>query len=97
MDGRPVRGSIGRPTVTRVPIMAAQKRSDEGLTPKERQVARWIAQAKTNWEIGTILGISTRTVEKHVEHLLRKLRVENRTAAALELVRHAAFDFTEHD
>ena len=77
--------------------MAADRRAKERLTPKERQVARWLAQAKTNWEIGTILGISTRTVEKHVENLLRKLHVENRTAAALEIVRDSPIDLTEHD
>jgi DNA-binding CsgD family transcriptional regulator len=77
--------------------MAADRRAQERLTPKERQVARWLAQAKTNGEIGTILGISTRTVEKHVENLLRKLHVENRTAAALEIVRYPPFDLTELD
>jgi DNA-binding CsgD family transcriptional regulator len=77
--------------------MAADKRARERLTPKERQVARWLAQAKTNWEIGTILGISTRTVEKHVENLLRKLDVENRTAAALEIARYSSIDLTELD
>jgi DNA-binding CsgD family transcriptional regulator len=77
--------------------MAADRRAQERLTPKERQVARWLAQAKTNGEIGTILGISTRTVEKHVENLLRKLHVENRTAAALEIVRDSPIDLTKHD
>ena len=77
--------------------MAADRRPQERLTPKERQVARWLAQAKTNGEIGTILGISTRTVEKHVENLLRKLHVENRTAAALEIARYAPMDLTELD
>jgi DNA-binding CsgD family transcriptional regulator len=77
--------------------MAADKRARERLTPKERQVARWLAQAKTNWEIGTILGISPRTVEKHVENLLRKLDVENRTAAALEIARYPSIDLIELD
>jgi DNA-binding CsgD family transcriptional regulator len=77
--------------------MADDRRARERLTPKERQVARWLAQAKTNWEIGTILGISTRTVEKHVENLLRKLHVENRTAAALEIVRYSPTDLTDLD
>jgi len=77
--------------------MAADRRPQERLTPKERQVARWLAQAKTNWEIGAILGISTRTVEKHVENLLRKLHVENRTAAALEIARYAPTDLTDLD
>ena len=77
--------------------MAADRCPQERLTPKERQVARWLAQAKTNWEIGTILGISTRTVEKHVENLLRKLHVENRTAAALEIARDSPIDLADLD
>ena len=53
------------------------------LTPRETEVAIWIAQGKTNPEIATILGSSSRTVEKHVEKVLEKLGVENRTAAAV--------------
>lgn len=52
------------------------------LTTREREVAVWIAQGKTNPEIAQILGISRSTVKIHVEHILAKLGVENRTAAA---------------
>jgi DNA-binding CsgD family transcriptional regulator len=53
-----------------------------GLTTREREVLTWIAQGKTNYEIGVILSACTGTICKHVEHILSKLRVENRTAAA---------------
>ena len=53
-----------------------------GLTKREAEVLSWIAQGKGNYEIGMILGAKTRTVSKHVEHILSKLKVENRTAAA---------------
>jgi len=53
-----------------------------GLTPREAEVLGWIAQGKTNYEIGLILGACTGTVSKHVEHILTKLNVENRTSAA---------------
>ena len=56
-----------------------------GLTPRERDVALWLAKGKTNVEIGMILQTRTRTVEKHVESLLGKLGVHTRTAAALVL------------
>ena len=56
------------------------------LTPREREVAEWMAEGKTNAEIGCILQISFRTVDRHVEAILRKLGVENRTAAALQIV-----------
>ena len=53
-----------------------------GLTPREGEVLTWIAQGKTNYEIGVILRACTGTISKHVERILSKLRVENRTAAA---------------
>ena len=52
------------------------------LTPMESRVGFWLAEGKTNWEIGVIVGCATRTVEKHIERILSKLHVENRTAAA---------------
>lgn len=59
------------------------------LTPREREVGTWLAQGKTNAEIAIILGTSSRTVEKHIEHVLRKLHVENRTTAAVLLASQA--------
>jgi DNA-binding CsgD family transcriptional regulator len=56
--------------------------SSLGLTLRETEVLIWITQGKTNYEIGVILGVSTRTVCKHVQRILNKLSVENRTAAA---------------
>jgi DNA-binding NarL/FixJ family response regulator len=53
-----------------------------GLTAREAEVLAWVAQGKTNYEIGVILSVCTRTICKHVEHILAKLNVENRTAAA---------------
>jgi DNA-binding NarL/FixJ family response regulator len=53
-----------------------------GLTARETEVLTWIAQGKTNYEIGVILSACTGTICKHVERILSKLCVENRTAAA---------------
>jgi DNA-binding CsgD family transcriptional regulator len=53
-----------------------------GLTNREAEVLHWVAQGKTDAEIGTILGVSPRTVQKHLEQIYQKLGVENRTAAA---------------
>lgn len=64
----------------------------KSLTERESQVAFWMAQGKTNLEIGLILGVGTRTVEKHVESVLRKLHVENRTAAAITISAHLTTD-----
>ena len=56
-----------------------------GMTPRETEVALWLAQGKTNPEIASILAAPVRTVEKHVERILRKLGVENRAAAAVAM------------
>lgn len=55
------------------------------LTATESKIAFWLAEGKTNWEIGVIVGCAARTVEKHMERILDKMQVENRTAAAVAL------------
>jgi DNA-binding CsgD family transcriptional regulator len=53
------------------------------LTPREAEVLRWIAGGKSDAQIAAILGVSPRTVHKHLQNLYAKLGVENRTAAAM--------------
>ena len=53
------------------------------LTPREKEVLGWVAQGKSNSEIATILDLTLGTVKLHVERILVKMEVENRTAAAL--------------
>lgn len=53
------------------------------LTERESEVLLWIAKGKTNPEIGIILSMSPRTVNKHLEHIFKKLDVDNRTSAAV--------------
>ncbi len=54
-----------------------------GLSPREAEILFWVAQAKTNAEVGIILDISAATVKKHLEHIYPKLGVESRNAASL--------------
>ncbi|MGY8791037.1 MAG: helix-turn-helix domain-containing protein, partial [Pseudomonadales bacterium] len=53
-----------------------------GITVREAEVLTWIANGKSNSDIGAILDLSPRTINKHLERIFRKLGVENRTAAA---------------
>jgi len=53
-----------------------------GLTQREAEILTWASQGKSNKEVGSILGLSARTVGKHLEHIYKKLGVESRTAAA---------------
>lgn len=56
------------------------------LTPREAEVLLWLAQGKSNAEIGTILTCSEATAKRHVLHIFEKLGVETRTAAALRAI-----------
>jgi transcriptional regulator EpsA len=51
------------------------------LTLRELEILRWIYLGKSNFEVGTILKISPLTVKNHVQKILRKLNVVNRTQA----------------
>ena len=75
--------------MVRHPLNAASEPHSEliDLTSREVEVLSWVSEGKTNHEIGLILGAGTRTICKHVEHILSKLRVENRTAAAAMALR----------
>ena len=52
------------------------------LTIREAEVLLWIARGKSNRDIGEILSLSPRTVNKHLEQVYAKLGVDNRTSAA---------------
>lgn len=53
-----------------------------GLTTREAEVLYWVACGKINKDVAEILGMSARTVDKHLQHVFEKLHVETRTAAA---------------
>jgi DNA-binding NarL/FixJ family response regulator len=53
------------------------------LTPREQEVLRLIAAGKSNREIGETLYISERTVKNHVNSILRRLNLRDRTQAAI--------------
>jgi DNA-binding CsgD family transcriptional regulator len=59
--------------------------SDTGrqLTARERDIVSWLAGGHTDRQIASQLGLSHRTVHKHLEHVYRKLGVASRTAAVV--------------
>jgi DNA-binding NarL/FixJ family response regulator len=59
-----------------------------GLTPREVEGLRLVAEGRSNRAIADQLSLSERTVESHVLHILTKLGVDSRTAAATWAVRH---------
>ena len=64
------------------------------LTLREREVIIRLAQGRSNRQIGTDLSVSPRTIEKHVERILAKLGVTNRTVAALLAARASDQQYT---
>lgn len=83
------RGSLS----TGVPTESTQfcewlgRRTSWDLTPRESEVLFWLAQGKTNAEIGRILGIAERTAETHALRIYPKMGVENRYTAIATLSR----------
>jgi DNA-binding CsgD family transcriptional regulator len=85
--------------VLRPPLLAALRRAhrrqqagragpasaDVGLTDRERQIVRLVADGRTNAAIARTLDVSPRTVAKHLEHAYRKLGVTSRAAAAARI------------
>ena len=74
------------------PTRASSKRpadpESRPLTKRELEVVEWIAAGKRNAEIGKILGCSSRTVQKHVQHILEKLHLETRIAVCIWWYEH---------
>jgi DNA-binding NarL/FixJ family response regulator len=73
-------------------VKRAMERRDEPiddvpLTNRETQVLRHVALGLSNREIGQSLGISVETVKEHVQNVLRKIQVTDRTQAAVWAVR----------
>jgi DNA-binding CsgD family transcriptional regulator len=51
------------------------------LSPKEKEVIRWVAMGKSSWDISIIMGISERTVNFHVASIMQKLEAVTRAHA----------------
>jgi DNA-binding CsgD family transcriptional regulator len=78
------------PDVARVTALvdAGSAHSAGGLTSRELQVLRVVAEGKSNRAIATQLTLSERTVDRHVSNILMKLAVPSRTAAAAYAYTH---------
>jgi DNA-binding NarL/FixJ family response regulator len=62
-----------------------QRRPVDGLatlTPQELQIARYIAEGRSNRDVATLLFVSPRTVAYHLEKIFRKLGVASRADIA---------------
>jgi DNA-binding NarL/FixJ family response regulator len=66
---------------------AGQAIGSAGLTAREREVLRLIADGRSNREIGAALFIAAKTASVHVSNILAKLGVASRTEAAAMALR----------
>ncbi len=71
----------------------AERMGTEDLTPREADVLEQIVQGKSNKEIATELDISEATVKTHINSLLSKLGVTDRTQAATAAIRRGLVPF----
>ncbi len=62
------------------------------LSPRELEVLKWLKLGKTSWDISVILKISERTVNYHVNNIMKKLDVTNRLQAVSEAVNREIAD-----
>lgn len=82
------KGWVSRRVAAQISAWISEKpREHNGLTSREIQVLQGVVDGKTNQEIGLSLGISEKTVEKHLEGIFSKLNVASRVEAAVRAVR----------
>ncbi|HYH33201.1 MAG TPA: helix-turn-helix transcriptional regulator, partial [Pseudonocardia sp.] len=67
------------------------------LTGREMDVAVWVARGRTSREIAAVLSISPRTVEAHVDHILRKLGFTSRVQIGTWVASYAPGRLTAGD
>jgi DNA-binding NarL/FixJ family response regulator len=65
------------------------------LTPRERQILQLVAKGLTNKEIGRVFGISDNTARNHVNNIIEKLEVSDRTEAATIAMRRGLLSFAD--
>lgn len=82
-------GWVSRRIAAKMSTWMREEKHEEhmGLTSREVQVLQAVVGGKTNQEIGLELGISEKTVEKHLEGVFNKLGVASRVEAAVHAVR----------
>jgi DNA-binding CsgD family transcriptional regulator len=78
------------PDVARIDALAGDVGADgrQGLTGRELQVLRLVAEGRTNKAIGAELVLSERTIDRHVSNILTKLGVSSRAAATAHAYEH---------
>jgi two-component system response regulator NreC len=89
---RYVHPSLGGPLPSSTPAPPEEKPPSRRLTPRQRQVLRLVAEGLTSQKVGEALGLSSRTVDRHVENMLRRLKLHSRVELVLYAIRQGLVD-----
>jgi DNA-binding NarL/FixJ family response regulator len=81
-----VRSGDGKEASFRPDFSSTGPLERDGLTPREAEVALWVAQGKANAEIAAILGATESTIKKHLQNVFLKFGLENRNALTLRVL-----------
>ena len=73
-------------------LRRTRAKPDAVLTTRQIECLRWVRDGKTAWEIGSILGLSSRTVEEHLANACRALGVHSRIQAVILAARRGLFE-----
>ena len=76
--------ALVRVTSSKSNVVIDAAKANNMMTKRESEILQWLHMGKTNWEISSILSISQLTVKNHVQNILRKLNVQNRSQAAVK-------------
>ncbi len=87
-----LRELLERMSALMTPVACPGQPIDTDLTPREIEVLRHVAAGKTNQEIADELIVSPTTVKTHVQNILQKLNVSDRTQAAVVGLRYGLID-----
>jgi DNA-binding NarL/FixJ family response regulator len=68
-----------------------QEKIRESLTARELEILELLVQGQSNQEIARILSVSLSTVKTHIQHIIAKLEVSDRTQAAVRAIRLGLF------
>ena len=72
--------------------LAELSRMIQGLTPREREITRFVSEGLSNKEIGELMGLEEGTIKTHLHHVYEKTGLRNRTTLAaltLRLANHS--------
>jgi DNA-binding NarL/FixJ family response regulator len=87
----------GRPAFTPAQLLEGHAARWEPLTEREAAIVRRVVDGRSNDEIGTDLGISTKRVEAHLTRLFERYRVASRTELAVRAERDGWLDLPRRD